>query len=256
MQSNRRQSVWLFILAAAVSHVPFCGAAEAAETPSIAAPTVQSCVNMKSADFSRVEDAPAQILEAVVIEAEGSNPSYCRVQGYVMPQVRFELRLPMSNWNGRLLEVGDGGWGGEMFLFFCTGPVRKGYACIASDMGHTGASRLALWARNNVQAQVDFGYRATHVTALIGKEIVRTYNGKPPAKSLMFGCSTGGYQGMVEAQRFPWDFDGIVAVAPDMGSEADLSMRIVWKLQQLSDKDGHPIFRLPDLELLHNAALR
>jgi pimeloyl-ACP methyl ester carboxylesterase len=256
MQCNRRQSVRLFILAAAVSHVPFCGAAEAAETPSTAAPTVQSCVNMKSADFSRVEDAPAQILEAVVIEAEGSNPSYCRVQGYVMPQVRFELRLPMSNWNGRLLEVGDGGWGGEMFLFFCTGPVRKGYACIASDMGHTGASRLALWARNNVQAQVDFGYRATHVTALIGKEIVRTYYGKPPAKSLMFGCSTGGYQGMVEAQRFPWDFDGIVAVAPDMGSEADLSMRIVWKLQQLSDKDGHPIFRLPDLELLHNAALR
>ncbi len=90
-----------------------------------------------------------------------------------MPQVRFEIRLPMSNWNGNLLEVGDGGWGGEMFLFFCSGPLRKGYACIASDMGHTGASRLALWARNNVQAQVDFGYRATHVTALIGKEIVR-----------------------------------------------------------------------------------
>jgi len=61
---------------------------------------------------------------------------------------------------------------------------------------------------------------------------------------------------MVEAQRFPWDFDGIVAVAPDMGSEADLSMRIVWKLQQLADKDGQAIFRLPDLELLHNAALR
>ena len=61
---------------------------------------------------------------------------------------------------------------------------------------------------------------------------------------------------MVEAQRFPWDFDGIVAVAPDMGSEADLSMRIVWKLQQLADKSGQPIFRLSDLELLHNAALR
>jgi hypothetical protein len=256
MQCNRRRSFWLFILAAAVSQAPFCDASEAAETPPTAAPTAQSCVDMKSADFSRVEDAPAQILEAVVIEAEGSNPSYCRVQGYVMPQVRFEIRLPMSNWNGRMLEVGDGGWGGEMFLFFCSGPVRKGYACIASDMGHTGASRLALWARNNVQAQVDFGYRATHVTALIGKEIVRTYYGKPPARSLMFGCSTGGYQGMVEAQRFPWDFDGIVAVAPDMGSEADLSMRIVWKLQQLSDRDGHPVFRLPDLELLHDAALR
>jgi hypothetical protein len=254
MQSNR--SFLLFLLVAAVVPVSFCGASQAVETSSTAAPTNQSCLSMKSADFARVEDAPAQILDAVVVQADGPTPSYCRVQGYVMPQVRFEIRLPMSNWNGKLLEVGDGGWGGDMFLFFCTGPLRKGYACIASDMGHTGASQLALWARNNVQAQVDFGYRATHVTALIGKEIVRTYYGKLPAKSMMFGCSTGGYQGMVEAQRFPWDFDGIVAVAPDMGSEADLSMRIVWKLQQLADKDGQPIFRPSDLQLLHNAALR
>jgi pimeloyl-ACP methyl ester carboxylesterase len=256
MQSNRIQSFWLFVLVAAATQAPFPGVSEAAETSPTAVPTAQSCSDMKSADFSRVEDAPAQILAAAVIEADKSTPAYCRIQGYVMPQVRFEIRLPLSNWNGKLLEVGDGGWGGDMFLFFCTGPLRKGYACIASDMGHTGASGLALWARNNVQAQVDFGYRATHVTALIGKQIVRTYYGKLPAKSMMFGCSTGGYQGMVEAQRFPWDFDGIVAVAPDMGSEADLSMRIVWKLRQLTDKDGHPTFRLPDLELLHNAALR
>ena len=256
MQSNRIQPLWLFVLIAAATPAPFPAASDAAETSTTAAPTAQSCTEMKFADFSRVEDAPAQILAAVVIEADKSTPAYCRIQGYVMPQVRFEIRLPLSNWNGKLLEVGDGGWGGDMFLFFCTGPLRKGYACIASDMGHTGASGLALWARNNVQAQVDFGYRATHVTALIGKQIVRTYYGKLPAKSMMFGCSTGGYQGMVEAQRFPWDFDGIVAVAPDMGSEADLSMRIVWKLQQLTDKDGHPTFRLPDLELLHNAALR
>jgi pimeloyl-ACP methyl ester carboxylesterase len=263
MQSNRHQSFWSLLLVAALMPVSFCGASQVVETSSTttptsstATPTNQSCVNMKSADFARVEDAPAQILDAVVVQADGPTPSYCRVQGYVMPQVRFEIHLPMSNWNGKLLEVGDGGWGGDMFLFFCTGPLRKGYACIASDMGHTGASQLALWARNNIQAQVDFGYRATHVTALIGKEIVRTYYGKLPAKSMMFGCSTGGYQGMVEAQRFPWDFDGIVAIAPDMGSEADLSMRIVWKLQQLADKDGHAIFQLRDLQLLHNATLR
>jgi feruloyl esterase len=123
-------------------------------------------------------------------------------------------------------------------------------------MGHTGSSGLGLWARNNIQAQVDFGYRATHVTALIGKAIVAAYYRRPADKALMFGCSTGGYQGMVEAQRFPWDFDGIVAIAPDMDSEADLSMRIVWKMQQLSDKGGNPIFRPADLELLHKAALQ
>ena len=124
-------------------------------------------------------------------------------------------------------------------------------------MGHTGASRLALWARNNIQAQVDFGYRATHVTALIGKAIVSAYYGKPPDKALMYGCSTGGYQGMVEAQRFPHGISmELSPSSPDMDSEADLSMRIVWKMQQLTNESGEPIFRSEDLQLLHKAALQ
>jgi pimeloyl-ACP methyl ester carboxylesterase len=246
---------WLLILAPPL--LPSLSrASDLRDTPSTNSPRRPSCADIRTADFTRVEDAPAQILDAAAIDATESSPAYCRVQGYVMPQVRFEIRLPLTNWNGKLLEVGDGGWGGEMYVFFCSGPLRKGYACIASDMGHTGSSGVALWARNNIQAQVDFGYRATHVTALIGKALVAAYYGKPADKALMYGCSTGGYQGMVEAQRFPWDFDGIVAIAPDMDSEGDLSMRIVWKMQQLTDKSGEPIFRTEDLELIHKAALQ
>jgi pimeloyl-ACP methyl ester carboxylesterase len=256
MRNGFHYAICLLVLTAAVSLPQRGRASDSPNTPSASNAGRQSCADIKSADFTRVEDAPAQLLDAAVIDATADSPAYCRVQGYVMPQVRFEIRLPLSNWNGKLLEVGDGGWGGEMYLFFCTGPLRKGYACIASDMGHTGSSGLGLWARNNIQAQVDFGYRATHVTALIGKAIVAAYYRKPADKALMFGCSTGGYQGMVEAQRFPWDFDGIVAIAPDMDSEADLSMRIVWKMQQLADKDGTPVFRPADLELLHKAALQ
>jgi feruloyl esterase len=178
------------------------------------------------------------------------------VQGYVAPQVGFELRLPISNWNGKFLEVGSGGWGGSIsFLFFCDGPLRKGYACIASDMGHKAGMGQALWATNNLQAQVDFGYRATHVAALAGKAIVASYYAKAPSKSMMLGCSTGGYQGMVEAQRFPWDFDGIVAMAPDIEDEADLGMRIVWHMRNFLDKDGKPVLNPSELQLLHNAAL-
>ena len=151
MQSNRRQSFWLLLLAAALMPVSFCGAAQVVDTSSTATPTSstptptsstatptnQSCVDMKSADFARVEDAPAQILDAVVVQADGPTPAYCRVQGYVMPQVRFEIRLPMSNWNGKLLEVGDGGWGGDMFLFFCTGVPGTRFCSCGHSPGHS-----------------------------------------------------------------------------------------------------------------------
>jgi feruloyl esterase len=113
----------------------------------------------------------------------------------------------------------------------------------------------ALWAANNLQPQVDFGYRATHVAALVGKAIAKSYYATSPSKSMMLGCSTGGYQGMVEAQRFPWDFDGIVAMAPDIPDEADLCMRIIWHMQNFLGKDAKPILNRAELQLLHDAAL-
>jgi hypothetical protein len=213
------------------------------------------CEKLSSVEFSNIVDAPTQISKAAIVSGYGRTPSYCLVQGYVAPQIGFELRLPSSGWNGKFLEVGDGGWGGEMFTFLCDGPLRKGYACIASDMGHKGGTEQALWAADNLQAQIDFGYRATHVTALAGKAIVESYYSRTPSKSMMFGCSLGGYQGLVEAQRFPWDFDGIVAIAPDSESEADIAMRIVWHMRNVIDANEQPIFSQSDLQLLHDAAL-
>jgi feruloyl esterase len=123
-------------------------------------------------------------------------------------------------------------------------------------MGHKGATALGLWAQDNLSARFDWGFRATHVTALAGRALVRAYYGKLPARSYMYGCSTGGYQGLVESQRFPWDFDGIVAIAPDADSEADVSMRQVWMYRNLFDEHGKPIFTTADLALLHRAALK
>jgi tannase/feruloyl esterase len=218
--------------------------------------TAQSCAVLASTDFAHLQDAPLQITDSRVIAASGKTPAYCRVQGYVLPQVGIEMRLPVANWNGKLLEVGDGGWGGAMYLFLCEGPVRKGYACIASDMGHKGATNLGLWARENLQAQIDYGFRATHVTALAGRALVQAYYGREASRAYMFGCSTGGYQGLVESQRFPWDFNGIVAIAPDADSEADVSMRQVWKFRSLIGVDGKPLLSHSDLELVHDAALQ
>jgi feruloyl esterase len=214
-----------------------------------------ACQALMSQDFSHVQDAPLQLTEARVVPAQGKTPAYCRVTGYVWPQVGIEMHLPMSTWNGKFMEVGDGGYGGDMYLFLCEGPVRRGYACIASDMGHKGATTLGLWGENNLEAQADWGFRATHVTALAGRALVHAFYAKSPSRSYMYGCSTGGYQGLVESQRFPWDFDGIVAIAPDAESEADISMRQVWKFRQLLDAQGTPLFTTADLEVLHKAAL-
>jgi feruloyl esterase len=229
--------------------------ARAIQQASAASEPEAQCRALLSRDFSQVEDAPTEVLAASYQPSAGRTPAYCRVEGYVAPQVGFEIRLPVAGWNGALLEVGSGGWGGEMYLFFCEGPLRKGYACIASDMGHKGASSSGLWAANNPQAQIDFAYRATHVTALAGKAIVTAFYDTAPARALMFGCSTGGYQGMVEAQRFPWDFDGIVAIAPDMTGEADLSMRIVWNTRAFTDDDGKAVLSASEQQLLHQAVL-
>ena len=246
-------------LIAATSLSLFSGRAPAQPAtalPSFPDAPAESCRALLSTDFSRVEDAPLQLTEARVIAATGRSPAYCAVQGYIWPQVGIEMHLPLANWNGKFLEVGDGGWGGEMYLFLCEGPVRRGYACIASDMGHKGATSLGLWAHDNLTARLDWGFRATHVTALAGRALVRAYYGKLPARSYMYGCSTGGYQGLVESQRFPWDFDGIVAIAPDADSEADVSMRQVWMYRNLFDEHGKPLFTTSDLVLLHRAALQ
>jgi feruloyl esterase len=229
-----------------------CGQTAAAAPPQGAA----ACEALKSQDFSHLQDAPLQLIEARVVAAQGKTPAYCQVQGYVWPQVGIEMHLPLDKWNGKFMEVGDGGYGGDMYLFLCEGPVRRGYACIASDMGHKGVTNLGLWGQDNLQAQADWGFRATHVTALAGRALVRAFYMKPPTRSYMYGCSTGGYQGLVESQRFPWDFDGIVAIAPDAESEADTSMRQVWKFRALLDGQGKPLFALADLELLHQAALQ
>lgn len=213
------------------------------------------CHGLLTRDFSQVQDAPLQLVGAEVVAANGKTPEYCRVIGYVWPNVAIEMHLPTNSWNGKFMEVGDGGFGGEMYLFLCTGPLRRGYACIASDMGHTGMTNRGLWGADNLQAQLDWGYRATHVTALAGRALVRAFYSKPPTHSYMYGCSTGGYQGLVESQRFPWDFDGIVAIAPDADSEADVSMRQVWKFRQLLDGQGRPLFTVADLEVLHRGAL-
>jgi Tannase and feruloyl esterase len=213
------------------------------------------CKGLPSADFSGVQDAPTQLTGSKVIEAAAGAPAYCQVQGYVSPQVGFELRLPIEGWNGKFMEVGCGGFCGDLdFIFLCDNPLQRGYACIVTDMGHKSTKLDGKWAYNNLQVQVDYGFRATHVTVLAGKAITERYYGKAPSKSYYLGCSCGGRQGLVEAQQFPWDFDGIIVGAPAINF-GGVFMDMHWKARAVTDKNGNPLFSIADIKLVHAAAV-
>jgi hypothetical protein len=214
---------------------------------------VLQCNALASTDFSNVRDAPTQVTETKRIEASDGTPAYCRVRGYVTRSVGFELDLPESNWSGKFFESGCGGFCGVVRAN-CSDKLRKGYACLASDMGHRGTGSDGLWAYNNIQAKIDWGYRATHVVTVAGKQITARYYGREPSHSYFMGGSTGGRQALVEAQRFPWDFDGIIAIAP-APSHTGVVMNMLWAILAGQGEENKPLFKQTDLQLVHDAVV-
>ena len=155
---------------------------------------------------------------AVTVPAKGDTAAYCRVTGLVQPEIRFEVSLPAA-WNGRLYMFGNGGFAGET--------LTAGRPRVSTEHGsYEGLCRRADQHRPrrgpraagvvcvSAAEAVDYAYRAVHVTALTAKTIARAYYGAPASRAYFDGCSTGGRQGLISAQRFPDDFDGIVVGAP------------------------------------------
>lgn len=145
-------------------------------------------------------------------------PAFCRVQGLATPtsdsDIRFEVWLPASRWNGKFNQVGNGGFAGSIPLSSMAGPLLRGYAAAATDDGHEASGTDASWAVGHPEKLIDFAYRAVHETSLQAKAIIRAFYGKDPADSYFVGCSDGGREALMEAQRYPNDFVGIVAGAP------------------------------------------
>jgi feruloyl esterase len=203
---------------------------------------------------------------AEVVPATGGVPSYCYVRGTILPSIRFHVQLPFpEEWNGRLLNIGDGGKDGD--LDYADERLAQGYAVANSNMGHdAGAEPNSSFAWNNRQAEMDFGYRAVHLTAVASKTVVRAYYGRAAERAYFEGCSQGGRSGFIEAQRFPYDFDGIVAGAPVFLFQP-INIAHVVSLQKMfkdrfagnlafdTDQDGVPD-SLAKIQLLQRAVLR
>ncbi len=177
-------------------------------------------------------DLPTLTLTRAEIRAvRPSGARYCYVQGAIQPGIRYHVQLPLSvNWNSRFLHWGDGGKDGV--LNFADHRVAQGYAVANSNMGHdVGAEPGASFGYNNRQSEIDFAYRAVHLTVNAAKTVIRAYYGKPARYSYHEGCSQGGREGLIAAQRFPFDFDGIVAGAAVQYYQ-EQNAAYVWHLQQ------------------------
>ncbi len=156
-----------------------------------------------------------RIAEAVAVPAATTGPiraAHCRVNGVIGTEIRFSLLLP-EQWNSKFFMGGGGGFVGSIQNSAQT-TVNAGYATAGTDTGHQGGGTDASWALNNLERKLNFGYLAVHRTAEAAKAIVAHYYGSRSTRNYFSGCSRGGGQALMEAQRFPDDFDGIIAGAP------------------------------------------
>ena len=191
---------------AAQSLVPYT------DTPYVAA---KGCAAMAGLSVNGV------ILTAQLIAASGTTPEHCRIRGTIPAEIGFDINLP-TRWNGRLWMYGNGGFAGESADSAGETSARvaglvNGFATARTDTGHLSSSEpLATFGYNRLDKIVDHAYRAVHETVMLAKTVVTQYYGRSTNYSYFEGCSTGGREGMMEASRYPADFDGILAGAPTL----------------------------------------
>ncbi len=180
-----------------------------------------SCEGLKSFSLPHTTITSAEYVAAGAQRtgrgAQGAPlPAHCRVAATLKPSadsnIEMELWLPAENWNGKFLAVGNGGWAGNIETATIAAGLARGYATASNDTGHKGGS--ASFVVGHPEKLIDFGYRSMHEMAVQSKGIIQAFYNRAPQLSYYQGCSTGGRQGLMEAQRYPDDFDAIIAGAP------------------------------------------
>ncbi len=188
-------------------------------------------------------------------------PAHCVVQGTIDTEINFELLLPVSNaWNGRLVMGGGAGFAGSIqnqALDFAPDLLKEGFATVGTDTGHRGAGTQASWAYNREDREINFGHRAVHLTAQAAKTIIRLHYDRDITYAYFIGCSRGGGQALMASQRYPDDFDGIVAGAPAFNWSGIAAQYIQNAQAMYEDRNGVrvPIVRPETQQLLEDAIL-
>jgi feruloyl esterase len=216
------------------------------------------CAQLKSTDFSAVPGATSQITGAAEITYNGA--SYCDVTGFIAPQEQFDIRLPMSTWTGGFVQEGCGGQCGVVSLGAPTVsqgcmPVTGNQLVLATDNeGHIGQA-APIWASNDIALRAAYGYASEHALAQLSKAVITALYGTGPKDSYYDGCSTGGREALVEAERYPADFNGILAGAPTNNLLALSAESHAWVILANTARDGSEILTSEKLPALHAAVM-
>lgn len=219
---------------------------------------VMDCADLTDLDLRGVTDASVTIRSATV-SITGAPTPYCDVRGTIAPDDTVVMRLPVNGWTQRYVQTGCGGECGTSKISYtqasaCT-PIADGtIASATTDMGHQDHNDGS-WAAHNPRAQIDFAYRGVHVTSQVAKAIIAGFYGRSPVYSYFDGCSDGGREALMEAQRFPDDFDGIAAGAPANNMVVQNTFHHAWNVLTNRDKEGHYILLADKLPLIHSAVL-
>jgi Tannase and feruloyl esterase len=273
----------LFIVGwiALIALIGLSGSALAAQEPRREPQTqdAQRCAALAELNLEAVPGGPAVITSAHVVEVPASGlerwtlaPSgfassaangasrilkYCDVTGYVAPQNKFELKLPLpGDWNQKFFFYACGGFCGTVFRDACNLGLARGYASATGNGGHDSALGFdGVWAANAPELQEDFGWRSNHVVTLVAKAITTQYYAKPIKYSYMAGNSKGGQAVLLEAQRFPEDFDGLMPSAPVYDYTGRSVIAAAWFAQGISDGHGGSVLNAAAAQAVHKSVL-
>jgi feruloyl esterase len=226
-----------------------------------------SCADLLNLKLPHAKLTEAQVVPSGGYKEPGNNsqhhdysdlPSFCRVHGFSTPvpdsKIGFEIWLPLQRWSGRLHMVGNGAYESDIYWAQLGDRIRQNDVGVATDTGHDGQELT--FGIGHPEKIVDWGQRAVHESVAAAKLVLRAYFDRDADHSYFSGCSTGGDEALSEAQRYPSDFDGIIAGDPGNDRTA-LNMAFLWQFEKnhLQNDNNHPILDVGDLKLLHNAVM-
>jgi feruloyl esterase len=236
-----------------------------AAAPARAAPAARACAELKGLTIPDTEIVSATEVAAGPFTppaGEGAArslavPAFCRVVAVARPTPRSSITIevwvpPAAAWNGKFLGLGANGFQGVVAYPAMAEALRRGYAAAATDTGHVGGE-LA-FAIGEPEKAIDWAYRSTHLAAVFGKLVVRDHYGRWPQHSYFQGCDTGGHQALMEAQRYPDDYDGVVAGNPAANRLNEIIGYLgVWKATR--DAEGKSLLPAETLQFVTRAAV-
>jgi hypothetical protein len=257
------------------------GPAVTTPTPPPSAEFVRRCEALNHLSLEGVAETPGNIVATTVVHGRGTTPperimhtkrghsqgnptptvetlpTHCRVEGYVTPSVRFLILLPEdAQWNERFMLAACDAWCGRVGEDIVVPGLADGFATMTNDGGHYSRAPFdGIWAHRNMSARIDFAYRANHVSAVVGKEIIRSFFGRPARYSYLAGFSKGGNAGLFAAQRYPEDFDGIFVKAPVVEYNEKNAAHFPWLALAVHPDGRTPVMYSDKIPLIRDAVM-